>query len=166
MAAHGLGGDDAVPRVGAFSVEALSDLSDPEVAAALHHYRHWLTHTYGGRARPTLESLEEGRADLSALIDSAGWDHGVLVHVAGTFFDTNVACDQAPAPPMAKLRAGTSWAVAFTQHRGAVGPPPEGHADVLRLACFYGGAVALTELDSDGEPARGLGVWRVNLVIA
>ncbi len=146
--------------------EALSDLNVDEVRLALGHFRHWAAHQFGPDGGQLLDRLDAAHDELHRLVEGCGWAEGVVVFVAGAFFDTEVACGDAwDLEPMPKLGPGDRWAVAFELHRHGAhvcSSTPELNCDLLKLATHYGGVVVALSMGYSGEPGRQLGAWQVS----
>ncbi len=146
--------------------DALSDLSAEEVRLALDHFRHWAGHHLGADCELVLAEMERRHDELHVLVASAGWTKGVVVFVAGEFFDANVACGERwGLDPMTRLAEQSRWTVAFELHRhghDVSSATPGLNCDLLTLAAYYGGFVTALAVDYDGAPGQELGTWAVS----
>lgn len=146
--------------------EALSDVNVDEVRLALSHFRHWAAHQFGSDSDHLLDRLNAWHDELHDLIEGCGWTEGIVVFVAGDFFDTEVACGEGwGLEPMSKLRLEDRWTVVFELHRHGAqvcSSTPELNCDLLKLATHYGGVVVALAMAYSGEPDRQLGAWQVS----
>jgi hypothetical protein len=146
--------------------EALSDLSVDEVRLALGHFRHWAAHQFGSDSDHLLDRLNAQHDELHGLIEGRGCTEGVVVFVAGDFFDTEVACrDRWGLEPMSKLRLEDRWTVAFELHRHGAqvcSSTAELNCDLLKLVTHYGGVVVALAMAYSGDPGQQLGAWQVS----
>ena len=146
--------------------DAFSDLSAEEVRLALDHFRHWAGHHLGAHSQLVLAEMERRHDELHVLVAGAGWSEGVVVFVAGTFFDTDVDCaERWGLEPMARLAEQSRWSVAFELHRHGEhmsSATPGLNCDMLNLATHYGGFVTARAVGYDGAPGPELGTWAVS----
>jgi len=146
--------------------EALSDLNVDEVRLALGHFRHWAAHRFGSDSDRLLDRLDANHDELHDLIEGCGWTEGIVVFVAGDFFDTEVACGERwGLEPMSKLRLEDRWTVAFELHRHGAhvcSSTPALNCDLLKLATHYSGLVVALAMGYSGQPGQQLGAWQVS----
>lgn len=144
--------------------ESLSDVTSEEVRAALGHFRHWLGHRLGARRDDFLRYLGGQHEELHWLIESCRWSEGVVVLLAGEFFDTNVVCGERwGLEAMERLGGGGTWCAAFELHRHGdriCTADPELNCDLLSLAVSYEAAIVARAVTYDGTPGEVLGTWR------